>query len=368
MRARKIVAVLAVAGIALAACGGDDDDDAGSATTTGGTEATTPEATTGGSEGTTPAAGSATPIETPNIGLVTDTGKVDDKSFNQSAWEGAQEAAEATGGTAEFIETVSSADYANNIGQFVENGANIIITVGFGMAEATATAAAENPDIRFIGVDQFQGATIPNVTGLVFNEDKAGFLAGALAGLLTESNTVAAVLGTDQVPPVVAFKTGYENGAKYINPDVNVIATYNPGGLDTAFNDPEWGATTARQAIDNGADVVFGAGGNTGNGALIEVAKTEGLFCIGVDTDQWDTVPDAQPCLVTSAMKLINPGVVSLVTAAQDGTIASGNFFGDVGLADYHDLADRVPDDVKTQIEELTPQVISGDVPTGYAP
>ena len=80
------------------------------------------------------------------------------------------------------------------------------------------------------------------MTGLVFNEDKAGFLAGALAGLLTESGTIAAVLGTDQVPPVVAFKEGYENGAEYTNPDINIIATYNPGGLDTAFNDPEWGA------------------------------------------------------------------------------------------------------------------------------
>lgn len=386
MRARKFVAVLAVAGIALAACGGDDDDDAGGTTpagTTGGSEAPSDTAASGGDCPTAAAGATATtaaaatetttaeaaePIETPDIGLVTDTGKVDDKSFNQSAWEGAQTAAEETGGTADFIETVSSADYANNIGQFVSSGANIIITVGFGMAEATATAAAENPDIRFIGVDQFQGETLPNVTGLVFNEDKAGYLAGALAGLLTESNTVAAVLGTDQVPPVVAFGEGFANGAKCVGDGVNVITTFHPGGLDTAFNDPEWGATTARQAIDNGADVVFGAGGNTGNGALIEVAKTDGLFCVGVDSDQWETVPDAHPCLVTSAMKLIDDGVVELVTAAQEGTIASGNFFGDVGLADYHDLADQVPDEVKTQIEELTPKVISGEVPTGYTP
>ena len=111
------------------------------------------------------------------------------------------------------------------------------------------------------------------MTGLVFNEDKAGFLAGALAGLLTESNTLGAVLGTDQIPPVVAFKEGWEAGAMYTNPEVNLISTYHPGGLDVAFTDPEWGATTARQALDNGADVIFGAGGLTGNGALIEVAK-----------------------------------------------------------------------------------------------
>ena len=117
---------------------------------------------------------------------------------------------------------------------------------------------------------------------------------------------------------------------------------------------PSSGATTARQALDNGADIVFGAGGQTGNGALIEVAKDEGKLCIGVDTDQWETVPEAHPCLITSAMKLIDQGVVDLVNQAVDGSIVGGNFFGEVGLADFHDLADRVPDDVKAQIEELT--------------
>ena len=267
MKARKIIALLAVAGIALAACGGDDDDDSGASATTAASGATTPAAATprrraatrrraaaiarrrrhdttattaaaGGTATTAAAAEPAAPITDVNIGLVTDTGKVDDKSFNQSAWEGAQAAAEATGGKAEYIETVSTTDYASNIDQFVNSGANIIVTVGFGMAEATAAAAAANPDIRFIGVDQFQAATVPNVTGLVFNEDKSGYLAGALAGLLSTTGTVAAVLGTDQVPPVVAFKTGFENGAKCIKAGTKVIATYNPGGLDTAFNDP----------------------------------------------------------------------------------------------------------------------------------
>ena len=111
---------------------------------------------------------------------------------------------------------------------------------------------------------------------MVFNEDKAGFMAGALAGLLTKTNTVAAVLGTDKIPPVVAYKVGYENGAKHTNPNVKLLSTYHPGGLDKAFIDPEWGAQTSKQALDNGADVVFGAGGKTGNGALEEVAKKSG--------------------------------------------------------------------------------------------
>lgn len=136
------------------------------------------------------------------IGLVTDTGKVDDKSFNQSAWEGAQAGATAVGGFAKYIETVDPKDYATNIGQFAENGYNVIIGVGFLMAEAMSTAAAQYPDIKFIGVDQFQGAAVPNLTGLVFPEDKAGFLAGYLAGQITTSGKTGAVLGTDTVPPV----------------------------------------------------------------------------------------------------------------------------------------------------------------------
>ncbi|MFV0308501.1 MAG: BMP family ABC transporter substrate-binding protein [Desertimonas sp.] len=356
---------LATAGLAVATAGATTS---ASTDTTEATDTTTEgTATEGTAVETTPCPTES--FEEISIGLVTDTGKVDDKSFNQSAWEGAEAAAEAVDGTADYIETVNSADYANNIAQFVDSGANIIITVGFGMAEATVIAAADNPDICFIGVDQFQAETLPNVTGLVFPEDQAGFLAGALAASLSESGTIAAVLGTDQVPPVVAFGEGYANGAEYINPDIEVIKTYHPGGLDTAFSDPEWGGTTARQAIDNGADIVFGAGGNTGNGALIEVASDGGdVLCIGVDTDQWETVPEAHPCLVTSAMKLIDDGVVSLVEMAADGGMPSGNYFGEVGLADYHDLADSVPEDVAAAIEELTPQVLSGEVPTGYTP
>jgi basic membrane protein A len=390
MKATKIVAVLAVAGLALAACGDDDDDDAGGGDTTeagadttaaGGADTTAAGTdTTAAGTDTTAAGGSDTtaaaadcpakePLETVTIGLVTDVGKVDDKSFNQSAWEGAQAAAEATGGTAEYIETAAASDYATNIGQFLESGANVIITVGFALGEATAAAATENPDVHFIGVDQFPAVEACNLTGLVFNEDKAGFLAGALAGLLTESNTLGAVLGTDQVPPVVAFKEGWEAGAQYTNPEVNLISTYHPGGLDVAFTDPEWGATTARQALDNGADIIFGAGGLTGNGALIEVAKEAGeALCIGVDTDQWETVPEAHPCLITSAMKLIDDGVVELVSQAQDGSIAPGPFFGEVGLADYHDLADQVPAEVQTQMDEITAGILSGEIETGYTP
>lgn len=310
------------------------------------------------------------------VGLVTDVGEIDDKSFNQSAWEGVKQAESELGAKIDYIETGDAKDYATNIALFADNNYDVIVTVGFALGDATATAATNYPDIEFIGVDQFQAwpfdddtsNDIPNLAGLIFNEDKAGFLAGALAGLLTESNTIGAVLGTDLVPPVVAFKEGFENGAIYTNPDAQFISTYHPGGLDVAFTDPEWGATTAKQAIDQGADIIFGAGGKTGNGALIEIAGNDGVYCIGVDSDQWETVPEAHPCLVTSAMKLITPGVFDLVKLASEGNFPAGNFFGDVGLAPFHDFDSEISDDVKGQMDEITVGVLDGSIPTGYNP
>lgn len=312
------------------------------------------------------------------VGLVTDVGQIDDKSFNQSAWEGVQQAEAELGAQIDFVETTNATDYAANIGLFAGNNYDVVVTVGFALAEATIQAAAQYPDIDFIGVDQFIGPEGPpdwegdwppaNLAGLIFPEDQSGFLAGVLAGLMTETDTIAAVLGTDLVPPVVAFKEGYEAGARYVNEDIEIISTYHPGGLDVAFTDPGWGADTARQALDQGADIVFGAGGNTGNGALGEVANHEGAYCIGVDSDQWETVPAAHPCLITSAMKLITPGVFDLVAASQSGSFPSGNYVGEVGLAPFHDFEDDVPQEVKDRLDEVRAGLESGEIETGYNP
>lgn len=302
------------------------------------------------------------------VGLVTDVGEIDDKSFNQSAWEGVQQAEEELSATINYVETQDAKDYMDNIGLFANDNYDVIVTVGFALGEATIEAAGIYPNIKFIGVDQFQAEAVDNVAGLIFEEDKSGFLAGVLAGMLTESNTVAAVLGTDLVPPVVAFKEGYESGVAWVNPDATVISTYHPGGMDTAFTDPEWGATTAAQAIEQGADVVFGAGGKTGNGALIETAGYEGTYCIGVDSDQWETVPEAHDCLVSSAMKLITPSVFDLIKMAKEGSFPAGNYVGAVGLAPFHDFEDAISQDIKDKIAEARQGLDAGEIDTGYPP
>jgi basic membrane protein A len=320
--------------------------------------------------------GLATPAsaqEGVRIGLVTDVGEVDDRSFNQSAWEGAQMAAEAVGGTADYVQTADPADYATNIGLFADQGFEYIITVGFALGDATLAAAQTYPDTHFIAVDvpiaflaSEAGLELPNITGLVFPEAQSGFLAGVLAARMSTTGTIAAVLGTDQVVPVVNFKEGYEAGAQYADPDIEILSTYHPGGLAVAFTDPAWGAQTAAQAIGNGADVVFGAGGKTGNGALEEVARLTSedtpLYCIGVDTDQWETVPNAHPCLISSAYKDIRKGIADIITGLEEGTLAEGDFVGEVGLSSFHDFEDAVPQEVKDEIAALQEMFLNGEL------
>lgn len=287
------------------------------------------------------------------VGLVTDVGVIDDKSFNQSTWEGLKLAKEKLGAKIKYIETRDAKDYMTNIELFAKNGYGIIVTVGFGLGEATNKAAKKYPNIKFIGVEQFQASPIKNIAGLQFHSEKAGFLAGALAAMISKSGTVASVFGTDMVPPVVGLKKGYEKGARYINPKIKVISSFHPGGLDVAFTDPEWGASTARQAITQGADVVFGAGGLTGNGALTETASHKNRYCIGVDTDQWVTLPAARPCLVSCALKRITPAILDLIQKAKQGAFPSGNYFGDIGLSPFHDFSGQMSKEIKDKLIEI---------------
>ena len=346
-----------VLGLVLSGCGGT------TAPTAAPTTAPTAVPTT---------APTAVPGQPFKIGLVTDVGRINDRSFNQSAWDGVLQACTTLGlkegEDCKYIETKDAKDYQDNMRQFADAGYNVIVTVGFALGTDTVTMAKEFPNIQFIGVDQYQSEILPNLVGLIFHEDQSGYLAGALAAHMSKSGTIGGVFGTDLVPPVVAFKEGYEAGAKSVKPDIKIISTYHPGEISQAFTDPEWGAATAKQEIDQGADVIFAAGGMTGNGALEETATHSGLYCIGVDSDQWETVPAAHPCLMSSAMKLITPGVNDLILAAQAGTFTGANIYGGAGLAPYHDFESIIPADVKADIERIAKGLLDGSITTGYNP
>ena len=306
------------------------------------------------------------------VGLVTDVGKINDKSFNQSAWEGVQRAEKELGARVQYIETTDAKDYAKNIGTFGDEGYDVIVTVGFALGEATAAAAATYPETDFIGVDQFQAEEVDGVAGLNFPEDNAGFLVGALAAAMSESNKIGAVCGTDAVPPVWRFGEGYKAGAAYademLGTTTEVFVVYHSDvGFDKTFTDPEWGAQTAQSMMDQGADAIFGCGGITGNGAITQAAQA-GAYAIGVDTDQYLTLPEAAPRMLSSAMKLITPGVFDLVKLSQDGQFPSGNYFGDAGYAPFHDLESEVPAEVKTMMEEINAGLLDGSITTNVPP
>jgi basic membrane protein A len=249
------------------------------------------------------------------IGLVTDTGGVNDKSFNQSAWDGVQKAAKEFGWEAKFIESKQPTDYEKNIDQFATENYNVIVTVGFLMGDATAIKAKQYPNIKFAIIDNayfptpdskacpdtvkdcYDDGGLKNVTSLMFQEDEVGFLAGVLAAGMSKSGTVCTVSGM-QIPPVERFVVGYQNGAKWYKDATKSLNVYIP-----SFIDPAKGKETGLSMIDQGCDVVFGVGGNTGNGGLL-AAKEKGLMAIGVDVDQYGTYAEVKDALLSSAAKM----------------------------------------------------------------
>jgi basic membrane protein A len=310
------------------------------------------------------------------VGLVTDVGKVDDHSFNQSAWEGVQQAeGEGLVRLAHYIESMDARDYDENIAAFANAGYDMIVTVGSALSQATTAAAEEYPQVYFIGVDQFQeaGAEKPNLAGLVFPEDQAGFLAGALAAQMTATGKVGAVLGADAYPPVWRYGEGFHAGARYINPEIEVtVAYHNDADLDEASFDPDWGAMTAYTMIDEGVDVLFGGSGTTGGGAVV-AAVQRGIYAIGAEMDQYYLQPEAAPLLLSSAVKLVSPGTFELIKLAIDvqagmGAFAGGNYSGKCSYAPFHDLDSQVPAEVKARMEEINQGLHEDTIKTEVPP
>ncbi|MCS6862559.1 MAG: BMP family ABC transporter substrate-binding protein [Abditibacteriales bacterium] len=306
------------------------------------------------------------------VGLVTDVGGVNDKSFNQSAWKGVQDAMKAFGIEGRFVESKQPTDYEKNIDQFVHEGYNPIITVGFLMGDATRVKAKQYPNVHFLIIDFAYKAEeyqkdLKNVTSLMFREDEVGFLAGVVAGGMTKTGVIGAVCGME-IPPVVRFAKGYESGAKWMRPDVKVLITYI-----ASFTDPTKGKETARSMINQGADVIFGVGGTTGNGGLRE-AKDAGVMAIGVDVDQYLTYPEVRSALVTSAMKNVDVAVFNALKELQEkGTLRGGvresNLRnGGIGLAPFHDWEDKVPQRVRDKVKEAIEGLKAGQIATGYKP
>jgi basic membrane protein A len=312
------------------------------------------------------------------VGLVTDVGKLSDKSFNFDSYKGVQDAqADSSLCVAgKYIESSTADDYPKNIQQFLDGKYDLIIGVGFNLADAITASAKANPSTKFLIVDSYDfadlapGKTAPsNLVGILFAEDQPGFLAGALAALMSKSGTIGVVAGLQTVPPVVRYVEGYTNGAKYAKASTKVLKIYQPESGPKNFNDPDWGKQQGQTFISQGADVLFGAGGQTGNGALL-AAKQASKYCIGVDVDQYISYPDVDSCLLSSAEKhldlAVKAAIVNLVKGTFTGGISSYDAKNDgIGLAPYHDYDSKIPADVKAKITEIQGKLKDGTLKTG---
>jgi len=320
---------------------------------------------------------SASCAKTYKVGLVTDVGKLSDKSFNFDSYNGVLDAAGDSSlcVTGKAIESSVEADYPKNIQTFLDAGYDMIVTVGFKLGDATIKAAKANPNVKFAMVDFADFAELgkpthpANLVGLTFKEDQPGFLAGALAGLLTKTNVIGAVAGLATVPPVVNYVKGYTNGALYTNPKVKVLKIYQPESGAKDFNDPDWGKQQALTFFGQNADIIFGVGGNTGNGGLV-AAKEKGKMCIGVDVDQYVSYPDVASCLITSAQKHLRQAVKSAITNMVKNSWQSGLLTFDItndgiGLAPYHDWDSKISADIKAKMADTIAKLKDGSLKTG---
>ncbi|MDY3918687.1 MAG: BMP family ABC transporter substrate-binding protein [Candidatus Limivivens sp.] len=287
------------------------------------------------------------------VGLVTDVGGVNDGSFNQSAWEGLQRAADELGIEANYLESSTDSDYTPNIETFMDEEYDLIISVGYMLADATRAAAEANPDCRFAIIDD-STIELDNVTCLMFRQEQASYLVGYVAGLMTETNNIGFVIGMTN-ETMNQFGYGYCAGALDANPDIT-IQQFNAN----SFADSAMGKTSANTAITNGADIIFHAAGATGLG-VIEACQEAGIYAIGVDSDQSSIAPNT---VITSAMKRVDNSVYDCVKELIDGSLEGGVKVYDLaaGGVDIAPTQDLLTEEVIAAVDEVKEKIISGEI------
>jgi basic membrane protein A len=305
------------------------------------------------------------------VGQVTDVGGIDDKGFNQTAWAGAERAMEELPVEAVFLESQQQTDYEKNLNEFISQGKDLIITVGFLLADATTAAGEANPDSKFAIIDSPSGA--PNVKGLLFDVAQPSFLAGYLAAGMSETGIVCTYGGIN-IPPVVEFMIGFQNGVNYYNEqnaaEVQLLGWDNAaqdGVFAGNFESTDDGRRLAEVFFDEGCDVIFPVAGPVGLGSAA-AAQERGLMMIGVDTDQYVSAPEFGDVFLSSVLKNMDMAVFDTIAALVDGSLVLGDNYlgtlenGGVGLAPYHDFEDKVPAELTEQIQQVIQDIIDGNI------
>ncbi len=308
---------------------------------------------------------------------VTDTGGIDDNSFNQTAWKGVQDAQAKLGIKGRYLESQAETDYTANINSLIGQ-CDLIITVGFLLGDATKAAAEANPNQKFSIVDYAYDPVLPNVAGQVYATDQAAFLAGYLAAGMTKSGSLG-VFGGINIPPVTIFMDGFHQGAEYYNKQKGTkvkVLGWDPAkreGLFTNnFDSLDDGRAFAQNLYDEGADIVLPVAGPVGLGsaALAHELGVDKLKIIGVDADLYLTDPERKHVYLTSITKRMDATVMEVIDTAMKGTFKGGVVVGSlanggVDLAPLHDMETMVPDELKKEIATIRQQIVDGTIKVG---
>ena len=320
------------------------------------------------------------------VGFVTDTGGIDDKSFNTMQWNGVLRAQEELGVAGQFIQSDEATQYTPNLTEFASQGYDLIIAPGFLLGGDLAKVAAEYPDLKFSIVDYTypdsfgvpegvvgNAECVPNVQGQIFKTDQAAYLAGYLAAGMSETGKLG-YFGGAPIPTVTIFGVGFQHGMEAYNAahgaNVELIGWDNATGVGNFtgdFIDLVKGKEQAESLFDEGADIFMGVGGLIGAPGF-DVARERGGYGIWVDVDGYTALTGVEDVVLTSVMKNMDNSVYDVIQAAMEGPFdGCGVYVGDlanggVGLASYHDLESAVPADLKAEVEDLKAKIISGEI------
>lgn len=326
------------------------------------------------------------PVETFKVGFVTDTGGIDDQSFNTTQWKGIEKAQTELGVEAKFIQSDEASQYTPNLTEFASQGYDLVIASGFFLAADLAKVAAEYPEVKFSIVDYaYPNAfdvpegiignkeCIPNVQGQVFKTDQAAFLAGYLAAGMTETGKIG-YFGGAKIPTVTIFGVGAQAGMDYYNSvhgtTVKMIGWDNATGegvFTGDFGDLAKGKQAAESLFDEGVDIFMGVGGLIGAPGF-DVARERGGYGIWVDTDGYFSLTGVQDVILTSIMKQMDNSCYAVIKDSMEGKFdGCGTYVGDlanngVAIAPFHDLESAVPADLAAEVEDLKAKIISGEI------
>ncbi|GEK80707.1 BMP family ABC transporter substrate-binding protein [Agrococcus baldri] len=307
--------------------------------------------------------------------IVSDEGGFDDRSFNQLGAEGLRAAAETLGVEPMEVESASPSDYAPNLDSVIAQGCNMVVSVGFSLAEATGAAAEANPDVNFAIIDD-NSITADNVQPIVYNTAEAAFLAGYAAASYTETGVIA-TWGGIQIPPVTIFMDGFVEGAEYYNEqngeDVQILgwdAEAQSGSFTGGFAAGVEAKAMAQTYIDQNADVLMPVGGPiflSAVEAIRDAGDDSGISMVGVDADLVETSPENADIFLTSVLKGMSTGVQTVVEQAAAGEFSNEPYVGTlenegVGLAPFHEFEDAVDPELQAQLDEIEAAIIAGEI------